>query len=74
MKVWHFDIGNSTEGPIGFSAVVHAPTKGQALMKLKRALPEIQIVTHYTDDKDVEYIQVYFNEGALTEKDGEEWK
>jgi hypothetical protein len=73
MKSFHFDLGNSSEGPVGFCAVVKARTREDALALLKEALPSEQLVSDPYADADergeVEYIQVYFNENAVTVDD-----
>lgn len=75
MKSFHFDLGNSTKGPIGFCAVVKAKTEKEALALLKAALPtDVKIDPCGTDEQNsaVEYIEVYFNDKAITLKDIDE--
>ncbi|MHB8139658.1 MAG: hypothetical protein ACYDHD_00125 [Vulcanimicrobiaceae bacterium] len=36
---YHFDVGNSTTGPIGFCARICAPTADVALAKLQQLMP-----------------------------------
>jgi len=38
MKIYHFDIGNSTTGPIGFCADVEAESKEDAVLFLRDAV------------------------------------
>lgn len=69
-KEYHFSLGNSSEGSIGFCAVVSATSKKAALATLKCALPEqMEVFVDHSEDPDVEYINVYFNTDAITEKD-----
>lgn len=66
----HFDLGNSNTGPIGFCAVITADTPEEALAILKENLPEELLVdANLPGDKD--YIQVYFNDEAITLKDND---
>ena len=47
---YHFDLGNSTDGPIGFCARVTADSPEDALAALKDALPEnLQLSTSWGD-------------------------
>lgn len=71
-KSFHFDIGNSGEGPIGFCARVLAETKSGAVAKLKAAIDKIngEIEAGYNEDMDgIDYITVYFNADKITGKD-----
>lgn len=65
-KRYHFSLGNSSKGPIGFCAAVWATGKEEAVEKLRRALPENLEIPLFTDDEDIEYAQAYFNESAVT--------
>jgi len=73
MKSFHFSLGNSTIGPIGFCASVKANSEEEAVELLKRVLPmEARIDPVGDEDEDnarIEYIEVYFNEESITEKD-----
>lgn len=71
MPEYHFSCGNSTDGPIGFCAVVKADTKEQALEKLRAALP--QTIEEVTDEEHgVEYCSIYINPNAVTVQDIDE--
>jgi hypothetical protein len=71
MNSYHFDIGNSTDGPIGLCAQVNAPSKERALELLHEALGE----QHGIEDDElgnkegIGYINVYFNTDLITAKD-----
>lgn len=67
MKSFHFSLGNSSDGPVGFCARVKASSKQAAIDRLKRALPvELDVRVDSENDEDVEYVQVYFNPEAIT--------
>lgn len=72
---FHFDMGDSTRGPVGVCARVVARSRERALEILKASLPEtieISIETDHKllkDDERVEYINVYMNGAAITTKD-----
>lgn len=74
MNSYHFDLGNSTVGPIGYCARIKAPTKKRALELLRAALPETEEISPYNDGEGVEYISVYFNDAAVTIKDIDDWE
>lgn len=65
MKSYHFDLGNSTDGPVGFCARVLAESPEEAVEKLREAMPE-QMEANLGDD--VEYFVVYLNADAVTAK------
>jgi hypothetical protein len=67
MKSYHFDLGNSNTGPIGFSARVNAGSMDEALAILQEALPNELPADGLP--KDIEYLNVYFNGEAITLKD-----
>lgn len=70
MNSYHFDVGNSSTGPIGLCARVKAETKAEALAILKEALPELQeVIVDDVEDDRIEYINVYINSDAITEAD-----
>ena len=71
-KSYHFSLGNSTKGAVGYCARVIATSKEEAVEKLKAAIPEDQPVTPYTDDDAIDYFEVYFNENAITVEDIDE--
>lgn len=71
MKSFHFDLGNSTKGPIGFCARVQAENMDDAITLLKKALPEEHEVDARRpgpNEAGIEYICVYFNDKAITKK------
>lgn len=72
MNSYHFDLGNSTDGPIGMCARILAHTKREALEVMKEVLPEWIEVT--TGDPRVEYIHVYIGEENITTADIDEWE
>lgn len=59
MRRYHFSLGNSTRGAIGYDCVVRAESPGQAVELLNEALPEEVPVEPYGDGKAIEYINVY---------------
>lgn len=72
MNTYAFSAGNSNVGPIGFCARIRATSKKEALEKLRKALPDSWQVEAMDHQKDVEYIQVYFNGKAVTMTDIED--
>ena len=70
MISYHFDIGDSADGPIGFCARVTAPSRKRALQILRETLPySLGVAGEHRvarDDGFVEYIVVYFNPSAVT--------
>jgi len=62
LKNFHFDFGDSNDGPIGGCARVLAYTKKEAVQKLKDAMPdEIEARSFCVSGGEVEYLNVYFN-------------
>jgi len=65
MNSYHFSVGDSTWGPVGFCAQVAAKTRCEALAKLRNALCGCTGSAGETvlrcPDEDVEYIAVYLN-------------
>lgn len=57
LKSYHFDCGNSTDGPTGFCARIRATSPEEALAKLREFMPETIEVETY--ESSVEYIHVY---------------
>jgi len=68
LKSFHFDVGNSTTGPIGFCARVRAKSKEEALKILKSNLPEEHELGG-NKEEGIEYLNVYFNEEKVFLKD-----
>lgn len=78
-KSFHFNLGNSSVGSIGFCARIKAKNSKQAVEILKRALEwfnsEVDVAKSTGlrgEEKNVEYIQAYFNADAISEKDIDE--
>ena len=74
MPNYHFDLGDSNNGPVGFCAVIQAGSKERALAILQMALPEDGVDVEYRDSNgnkvpELEYIRVYFNPKHVTVKD-----
>ena len=63
MTSFHFDLGDSNDGPIGFCARVQADSQEQALERLREALPDDLVVP--TSHEGIEYIEVYFNRANI---------
>jgi len=74
MKKFHFSLGNSSKGPIGFCATVVAEDMNEAVKKMKKAVEWIGELDGKkasglgSEHPDVEYLQVYFNANAITWK------
>jgi hypothetical protein len=73
MHTYHFDIGNSTLGPIGMCAQIRARSKKDALARLRRAIrdatgPLKEIPLGHRGSVS-EYINVYFEPDNLTSSD-----
>lgn len=77
---YNFSLGNSTHGPVGFTARVVATSPEEALEILKTALPEginlpidveLPLAPHQLDpnERGVVYITAYFNPEAVTLND-----
>lgn len=64
MKHYHFSLGNSTDGPVGYCASIRAPTKREAVARLKMLLPEYIDVEHDELGPD-EYITIYLNDRVI---------
>jgi hypothetical protein len=73
IKAYHFSLGNSSKGAVGYCAIVRAKSAKEAVEILKERLPAEEKV-HIGDNLDtrVEYCNVYFNESAITVKDIED--
>lgn len=64
MKSFHFDCGNSSDGPIGFCGRIRAYTKEEAVEIARRILPSEVKISPCGDDEDnarVEYFEAYIN-------------
>jgi hypothetical protein len=78
-KSFHFSLGNSSCGPIGFCARIKARNSKQAVEILKRAVErfgsEVDVAKSTGvrgEEENVEYLRAYFNTDAITEKDIDE--
>lgn len=73
MFSFHFDCGDSNDGPVGFCARVKAETKEKALQILKNTLPtEVKARPASSDEKEngaIEYIEIYLNPDRITLND-----
>lgn len=72
MKIYHFDLGNSTKGPVGFCADVRAESKEDAVKKFRKYIDAFEDGYEVDDGmmgRSVEYCNVYFNSDAITEND-----
>ena len=67
MPSYHFDCGNSSDGPIGFCGRVVAESPHEALRILQEELPESLSVD--VDDDRIEYLNVYFGSENVTVTD-----
>lgn len=68
MPRYHFDLGNSARGPVGYCAAVRAVSREAAAATLRRVLPDS--VRLRTTDPDVEYVEIYFNPDRPAARDG----
>ena len=67
LKSYHFDCGNSNNGPIGFCANVTATSAEDAIQKLRTHLPEgIKVDSEATG---IESIDVYFGYENISKDD-----
>lgn len=79
LKSYHFDLGNSTNGAIGFCGRVQARDSKAAVSKLKYLLGLLNGEYDLAkgaglkgQDEDLEYLSIYFNTDAISEKDIDE--
>ena len=70
MFSYHFDLGNSTDGPIGFCARVTAKSKKEALGLLRERLPD----SMYVHEDGWEYIEIYLSPQNISVDDISEWE
>ena len=68
MTEYHFDLGNSTHGPIGMCAKVRASSKEKALAILQASLPD-EIEVPFLSDEEIVYVQVYISANNITTAD-----
>ena len=76
MKSYHFDVGDSGKGPIGFCARVRAKSKAGAVAALRAALAQAagchmvyEARRGDTHLPGIEYIQVYFGAKNIAVRD-----
>jgi hypothetical protein len=72
LKSYHFSLGDSTKGAIGYCARIRATSKEKAVEILKASLPcESKIVPCGSDEqnKAVQYIETYFNPDHISAQD-----
>jgi hypothetical protein len=72
LRSYHFDFGNSTDGPIGYCARVVAASKKKAVAIMRRAIPTEMKIHPCGTSKDaaaVQYIEAYLNPKAISAKD-----
>lgn len=73
LRSYLFSCGDSSNGPVGFCARVQATSRREALRLLKAGLPtEAAIPTAADTEASIEYLNVYFNEDAVTLADVED--
>lgn len=75
-KEYHFSLGNSTRGPIGYCARVVAASKKEAVEILKERLQWAEMGINIQDDfgeEEGEYVEVYLNTEAIKERHIDEW-
>jgi hypothetical protein len=68
LRSYHFDLGDSNAGPVGYCARVFAETSEEAVEILRRCIKaNLSTPLHLgPDDHDIEYLELYFNEEAIT--------
>lgn len=71
LKSYHFDCGNSTNGPVGMCARVQATSKKEAVTILNEALPETEEAQPYAHEDAIEYINFYT--GTVKESHIDDW-
>lgn len=69
MKSYHFDIGNSSTGPLGLCGRIKAETKEEALYIFRNRLWAFTEGLNVGEDNDEGYIEVYFNPDHITVND-----
>ena len=70
MPRFRIDCGNSSVGPVGFVAVVHAETKEKALEIFRKDITDTVEVE--TTDDNIDYFNVYLNGDGISIEDVEE--
>lgn len=76
MPCYHFDIGNSSEGLLGFCARVRAESKEQAVKYLQEALDEfigdtveLSVDGYNKDVTTIEYAHIYIGSQNIRAED-----
>ena len=78
MNRYHFGVGNSTHGPVGYCAAIYAESPEDALEVLRGMLEGDGVLGHLIDDPDarenggIDYLNVYFNPEKVTLEDIDE--
>lgn len=69
MKSYHFDCGDSNNGPIGFCARIDANSEAEAVARLRELLEmnDNTVDVPLTDSPGGGYVAVYFNPLNVTE-------
>ena len=73
IQSYHFDVGNSNTGPVGYCGRINARSESHALAILRESLPvDLTIDPTTLNDEDsggsVDYLSAYFNADAVTLK------
>lgn len=67
MPTYLFDLGNSSEGPVGYCARVRAASPAEAAAIMREAMHDRREIER--PDHRFESVDVYFNPEAITEAD-----
>lgn len=68
-QTFHFNVGNSTNGPIGFCAAVTARSREEAVQLLKDGLPWEMPLMGDNEAEGIEYARVYLNPDSIMVED-----
>ncbi len=69
-KSYHFSLGDSSVGPVGFCARVDAASEKEAVERLREMLPdEVEVDIGLSTSQ---YVTVYLNPSAISEDDIDE--
>jgi len=71
---YHFSLGDSSNGSVGFCASILANTKEEALKILQEDLPIEYELDSARFGQKVDYIAVYFNPDEITIEDIDDWE
>ncbi len=69
LKDYHFSLGNTNKGAVGFCAVVRSTSKKGAVEILRSALPQEYETGINQNDEAVEYVTFYTNSDQITVRD-----